>query len=255
MKLISLTTDLGINSPYIGVAKAKLYSQVNEARIIDHSHAIESGDINEASLLLKMLIGHCPAGTVHVLAVDFEDRLNHPQIILGQGFGQYFISYNSGILSLLLSEAQSFRILGTYFGDHNNMISTLATIIPQIGNKSFEDSLPIIQLEELIVKRIAQSVMFDGRLTGIVSHVDDHGNLYTNIHKDDLERFAAGSKFQLVLSRHESLNRIHEHAGQVDPGDTVAYFSELGTIVIAVYRGNASKLLGIKKGGHLFVEK
>jgi len=254
LKLISLTTDFGNDSPYISVAKAKLLSQVDDIELIDHSHGVEVGDINEAALLIKMLTGHCPSGTIHIIAIDFDQRNRRPEILLGTGFGQYFISYNSGILSLLLSEAQTFKILGKYSGDHNNLIATLAPILGNIGNPEFENSLQNIEPDKLLVKRSLKSVISDGRLTGNVVYVDGRGSLYTNIHKDDVEKFAKNGNFQIVLSRHESLDRIHEHPGQVEPGSTVAYFSDLGSLVIAVHRGNASQLLGIKKAGNMFIE-
>jgi S-adenosylmethionine hydrolase len=92
-------------------------------------------------------------------------------------------------------------------------------------------------------------------LKGNVIHVDGRGNLYTNIHLNDIEAFSLGKRFRIVLSRHEHINKMVTHAGEVEPGDTACFISDQNLLTICVNRGNASRLLGLEKGSHVLLEK
>lgn len=254
MDIISITSDLGVNSPSIGIAKARLWSVLPTRRIVDLSHSVEPSDINESHFLLKMLIGHCAPGTLHIVAVDFTDRKSHPEILFAEGFGQYFIGYNTGLFPMLLSEEQSFFKLGEYSDDHSNMIPSIAPVIKDLSDEAFRKSLQPIPKEDLVVKRALKPVLTDGKLTGTVIYVDDHGTLFTNIRMDDLKEIKGHTSIQIILSRHESIDTLSKHPGEVQPGEVAGYYCDAGTLAISVNQGNASKLLGIKKGNHIIVE-
>lgn len=255
LAIISLISDFGNDSPYIGVAKAKLHDALPSYPVIDHSHEVESGDLSQAAFLIQMLRGHCSPGSIHILAVETEDRLRHPQILLGSGFGQFFISYNHGLLSLILSEEQSFLNLGSYTGDHFNMIGTIAPNLAMLSNPDFLNSLQPVSKSDFIVKRALLPALSDNTLIGHVVHTDRNGNLFTNISKDDLARFAGSANVRIILSRHEYVDRMVEHSAHVEPGETACYFSEIGMLVIAIPRGHAGQLLGIRKHGTILIEK
>ncbi len=223
-------------------------------RIVDLSHSVEPSDINESHFLLKMLIGHCAPGTLHIVAVDFSERQSHPEILFAEGFGQYFIGYNTGLFPMLLSEEQSFFELGKYKDEHANLIPSIAPVIKDLSQESFRNSLQPVPKENVVIKRALKPVITDGKLTGTVIYVDDHGTLYTNIRMDDLQGIKGNSSIQIVLSRHETIDQLSKHPGEVPPGEVAGYYCDAGTLAISVNRGNASKLLGIKKGSNILVE-
>lgn len=223
--------------------------------IIDHSHEVESGDLNQAAFLIRMLRGHCPPGSIHLLAVDAEDRLRNPEILLGLGFGQFFITYNHGLLSLILSEEQTLFNMGSYTGDHFNMIGTIASNLPMLVADQYRNSLSTLSRSERVLKHGLSPAISENTLVGHVLHIDRNGNLFTNISRDDLLRFSGGSPVRIILSRHEFVDRMVEHSAQVEPGETACYFSEIGMLVVAMARGNAGQLLGIRKHGNILIEK
>jgi S-adenosylmethionine hydrolase len=68
--VITLTTDFGLNDPFVGVMKGAILSISPEANIIDLSHGIASHDIREAAFTVGMNYKFFPERTVHVVVVD-----------------------------------------------------------------------------------------------------------------------------------------------------------------------------------------
>ena len=67
---IVLTTDFGLEDPYVGVMKGVIYGINPEARIIDHSHYVEPQNIAHGSMLLSTSYNYFPDHTIHISVVD-----------------------------------------------------------------------------------------------------------------------------------------------------------------------------------------
>ncbi len=68
--IITLTTDFGADSGYVGQVKGVLLGKAPAARLVDLSHAIPAFDIASAALLLEDCVGAFPESTVHLAVVD-----------------------------------------------------------------------------------------------------------------------------------------------------------------------------------------
>src|SRR5258708_30019020 len=68
--LITLTTDFGLESPYVAAMKGALLSVNHSVRLIDLSHQIPAQDIRYAAFFLASSVPYYPAGTLHVVVVD-----------------------------------------------------------------------------------------------------------------------------------------------------------------------------------------
>ena len=53
MSLVSLTTDFGDIDNYAALLKARIYTHMPDARIIDISHHVQPFDITEAAYILE----------------------------------------------------------------------------------------------------------------------------------------------------------------------------------------------------------
>ena len=68
--VITLTTDFGLDDPYVGIMKGVILNIVPDAQIVDIAHNIEPQNITQAALILKAAYPWFPRKTVHLVVVD-----------------------------------------------------------------------------------------------------------------------------------------------------------------------------------------
>src|SRR5262245_21311786 len=68
--IITLTTDFGLGSRYVGAMKGVILSLTPHANIVDLSHGVPPRDIRAGAIVLAETARWFPAGTIHVAVVD-----------------------------------------------------------------------------------------------------------------------------------------------------------------------------------------
>src|SRR5579884_3379024 len=68
--IVTLTTDFGLEDPFVGVMKGRILGRFPAARLIDVTHAIPPQRPAEAGFWLARCFEYFPPGTVHVAVVD-----------------------------------------------------------------------------------------------------------------------------------------------------------------------------------------
>ena len=68
--VITLTTDFGLDDPFVGIMKGVILNIVPDAQIIDITHNIEPQNITQAALILNATYPWFPRKTVNVVVVD-----------------------------------------------------------------------------------------------------------------------------------------------------------------------------------------
>src|SRR5436190_11255426 len=68
--IITLTTDFGLGSRYIGAMKGVILSINPHAQIIDLSHAVPPRNNRAGAIILAETAPWFPSGTIHVAVVD-----------------------------------------------------------------------------------------------------------------------------------------------------------------------------------------
>ena len=63
MAIITLTTDLGTNDSYLSSVKGSIYSQFEDAKIVDITNHIEPFNIQQAAYVLGNCFKDFPLGT------------------------------------------------------------------------------------------------------------------------------------------------------------------------------------------------
>ena len=101
MPIITLTTDLGITDHYVGSVKAAILRQLADAKIVDITHQVPPFNIRHAAFVLRNCYQEFPQGTIHIVGVDAESKLDAPHIAIFAN-NHYFIGAENGIFSLIL---------------------------------------------------------------------------------------------------------------------------------------------------------
>lgn len=255
--MITLLTDFGADSIYATQAKVWLKSRLPEVEVIDISHQIRSCDLNEAAYVLELMIGSFPDQTVHIVAVDFDNRHEYTEIIHFEWKSQHILTYNSGFASLFLKGNISPPIheVTQYKGGH------LTSVSRGIGQHAIDlhqapqNDKNYRIADKANIKTPLHPVSNKDNLHGHVMYFDANGTAYTNISQGDFEQFTGNDGFGIVLSRHERITSLSDELQYREGGSTVCYFNAAGYLTISIHRGKAKNMYGLKKGQTIIIEK
>jgi S-adenosylmethionine hydrolase len=230
MPIITLTTDLGTNDHYVGVLKGSILSECADATIVDISHEIPPYDILKAAYTLKNSFKHFPKGTIHIIGVNPEISEKALSLAIYHK-GQYFIGADNGVFSLIFEE-QPEKIV-----EIDIMVNPESITFPTKD----------------IFTKAACHLAKGGTLEMI--HIDHYGNIITNIDKTFFKAFGQEREFKIEFRRGDyDITSISQFYSKVPEGEKLALFSSTGMLEIAMNKGNASKLLGMKESDIVRIE-
>ena len=102
--IITLTTDCGTSDGFDATMKAVILSICPDARIIDVTHAIPPGGIEDAAFVLGTAWPQFPPGTIHICVVDPGVGTGRASILIRSG-DSTFVGPDNGVLSPALPDA------------------------------------------------------------------------------------------------------------------------------------------------------
>ena len=110
MAIITLTTDFGYKDHFVGAIKGTIYNELEDAKIVDISHAISPFNIQECAYILKNSYQAFPKGTIHIVGVDAERTVENQHLAVYVD-GHYFILANNGVCSLITAEIKPDKVV------------------------------------------------------------------------------------------------------------------------------------------------
>lgn len=244
--VLTLTTDFGEASPYVGAMKGVILSLNPTARILDLSHRIPPQDVRHAAFFLQAALPYFPAGVIHVVVVDpgvgTERALLYVEVN-----GQRLLAPDNGCWTGLartasrppavfrLTEPRYWRtpVSATFHG--RDILAPVAAHL-SLGVAPAALGVPVAQWVRLEGR---PPVLQPDSAAGEVIFVDEFGNLITNIPGDALAAWAARRVHVWVGDRGEVVRPVQTYA-EAEPGTVVALVSSTGTLEVAVTRGNAA---------------
>ena len=247
MPIITLTTDFGSQSHFVAELKGKISKILPQTTVIDITHSIAPFQLIETAFILKNSIFHFPENTIHAVGVDSSLAV-HKALIIAKNNNQFIIADDNGIIPLFFSETifTYHRIVfsdNDYFSFKNSFPHFLLQLIENGYNLDKMDGH-----QENIKQLVLQKPVLKENLISLdIIYIDSFGNAYTNLTKSFFEDSVGKRQFNLSLSRVESVDKIHKSYTDVPEGEKVCFFDENGYMIIAINRGRANQLLGLKR--------
>lgn len=251
MALLTFTSDFGYEDHYVASVKAAIYKVNPSLQIVDISHAIKRFDIEHGAFVLSNVFRDFPEGTVHLIGIDDSGHLNKPCIAfkLEQHF---FVSSDCGIIGLLSDNQPEYvvELPEMEQGSHTFLSKkVLAKISAQMASGVEATSLGRFTREyhSLLPRRGKASKK---QIAGHVIRVDNYGNLITNISGADyrnIQKINGDAPFEVVCGA-ERFRKIQHNYGEVAPGECFVIFNDQDKLEVGINKGNASQLLGVKRG-------
>jgi S-adenosylmethionine hydrolase len=253
-RILTLTTDFGLRDAYAAAMKGTILSINPSLRMVDITHQIHPQDIMEAAFVLRAAAPCFPPGTVHLVVVDPGVGTERTPVAVAHG-GQFFVGPDNGLFSLVLDGTLPEAVVAL---DHPAYWRTPAPSTTFHGRDIFAPVAAHLaagrSLAELGSERTALTPLHwalpiadDQGIQGWVVHVDHYGNCITNITATLFDERRRGRPMKCFAGS-ALLAEVRPTYASVAVGEPLALFGSTGFLEIAVHAGNASELLGIRKG-------
>lgn len=257
MPIITLTSDLGLKDYYVASIKGAIFSQQADATIIDISHEIPPFDYSKAAFIIRNCYKDFPAGTVHIIGVNAETDIDIPHVAIFEN-GHYFIGADNGLFSLIFDKTPEKIVELNITQETDNVtFPTRDVFVKAACHIARGGTLELIgkTKDTIESKSLFRAISENNSIRGMVSYIDHYGNLLSNISESMFRTFGRGRKFVIYLRNSSyEITEITNAYNSVTEGEKVAMFSSTGFIEIAVNKGNASKLFGVKESDLIRIE-
>lgn len=254
MAIITLTTDFGVDDPYVAVMKGVILSINPDANIVDICHTVKPQDIAQAAFILSTTYRYYPKGAIHIAVVDPGVGTKRQTVLLITHHG-FFIGPDNGVLSYVVEESlpnvESIALtnnrywlspLSSTFHGRDVFAPVAAHLSKGVSPGDFGDAIPSIATIFIPRPKVGE----DGVLKGRVIHIDRFGNLITDIRDPDLP----DGRLFVEVGGHiiDDLSPSYEEGE-----DLLAVMGSESRLEISVKNGSAAKFLKSKVGDEVKV--
>lgn len=243
MAIITLLTDSGESDHYVAAIKARILSLDPGICIIDISHRVPPCDIANAAFLLRSVFRDFPKKTVHLIGVHATGNRGDVPLLL-QLEDHFFLCIDNGLAGLLSDKAHQELIelnagAETTFPERDIFAPAAVKLTQGVPVASL--GKPIPSFKRMIDRQVKATKK---QISGHVIHVDNYGNLITNIPKEAFDVLSRGKAYTVQFGG-EKFRRIHTQYNQADEGECFLLFNSLGLMEIGICKGHAAELLGL----------
>lgn len=262
-RLITLTTDFGGGSYYVGQMKGAIFLRNPDAQVIDLSHDMVPHDVRSAAYWIHRATRLFPADTIHVVVID-PGVGTRRDLVYCQTKARTFLAPDNGVLSgavrhdgieriVRLSNTQLFHadVSQTFHG--RDILAPVAAKL-SLGASPLMLGERLERLQEIALPRPAVG---EDRIQGEVVFIDRFGNLISNIAREDVRRLMGSSNERArvrVRSRGREIMGLSETYGDQPSDSLVTIFDSDGFLEIAVVNGNAAQNLSAAIGEPVTVD-
>jgi S-adenosyl-L-methionine hydrolase (adenosine-forming) len=258
MGTIALITDYGNNDWFAGEMKGAILRVAPGAAIVDISHNIPAGDIQDAAFALLACYRSFPAGTIFCAVVD-PGVGSERTAVAARTPSFFFVGPDNGLLSWALTKEKTFSV---------RQIKNEALLPPSVSNTfhgrdvfgpvaahlsvgcDFETIGPV---QPSIVELPWPALDHDKKyLLGSIIHIDRFGNAISSIDSDSLRLLSRPPRKVLIVKYGTELPLL-SYFQQVPTGQGLAYIGSGGYLEIAINNANAAAIFGLHVGDKIEV--
>ncbi|MBI5858685.1 MAG: SAM-dependent chlorinase/fluorinase [Sphingobacteriales bacterium] len=248
MPLLTLTSDIGSPDYLAGAIKAQLLQINPEFQIIDISHNIPPFNYPQAAYVCRSAIKNFPEYSYHLILVNLFEK-KPEQLLLAFHNNQYLLCADNGLLTMILEETPEIMIGIPLEKTAVKNTTYITSVMGNAVNKLVKgDSIKNIGIPDVkyIEKRHLRPVLDSNSIEGQIIFIDSFENVIVNITHEQFEEQRKGRSFRIVFKRDEVIDRISETYADVAEGEKLALFNSAGYLEIAINKGNAAGLFGLK---------
>ena len=236
MNLVTFISDWTLQEPYVGMFKGQLLSQFGHLPMVDITHSVEIGNVNQTAFLLRSSYRSFPEGTVHFVLTGASPYLMAQPVVLALN-GHFFIGEDTGAFSLL-SYGISGGVARQYSGKEGDFLQKMILLAKSCFDGSWLEHTVDYEIQPRI-PFTATYIESKNMISGHIIYIDAYSNVLTNIPVSLFEEKVHDGRF---TARIDTLTITHLHRSY--ESDTEPYFipNSLGVMEIATFKSRVSIL-------------
>ncbi|UCE96994.1 MAG: SAM-dependent chlorinase/fluorinase [Candidatus Bathyarchaeota archaeon] len=260
--MLTLLTDFGLKDPYVAEMKAVILNKCPTARIVDISHKIPKFDIHMGAFVLASAASFFPRGTVHLAVVDPGVGTKRRPIIL-ETKHSFFVGPDNGMLMLAalkeglqhayVIENPQFMLpkVSRTFHGRDIFAPAAAYLAKGCAASGFGKEIKDYEMPDFTKPSCERNMV-----NGEVLHIDDFGNIITNISLKALKELAIhkGDFLKVKISEATTTSRYCEAYGDVSLGETLVILGSHNFLEISVNEGSAAMRFNAKRGDSVNIQ-
>jgi S-adenosyl-L-methionine hydrolase (adenosine-forming) len=260
-RLVTLTTDFGLNDHFVGAMKGVILSINPQAQIVDICNAVNSFDVLDGALSIAQAASYFPSDTLHVVIVD-PGVGSQRRPILVTNEKHVFLAPDNGVLSLVYERSERLSVrhvtaehyflqpVSQTFHGRDVFAACAGWLSKGVETSKFGD-----EITDYIRFAAPKPKPIDEKsFKGVVLKTDKFGNLITNITPKDIPQLfeEAPPAFKLVIGKAE-VTKIKNAYAQATPGELFGILGSMGYLEISANRAAASRVAGADRGSDVTV--
>ena len=281
--LITLTTDFGLDDPFVGIMKGVILNIEPDARIIDITHNIEPQNILQAARVLNATYPWYPRKTIHIVVVDpdvggpessknsiAKKKTSHSnksvlslitegrgpvgkRPILIQSQFQTFIGPDNGVLTPALGSKSKVYELNNQKYFLKNISNTFhgRDLFAPVGAWIASGIPPSKMGPRLLTPtqlNMPEATQKNQWIEGEIIYIDHFGNATTNISLELIEKTYSSTDTIEISAGKEKINGLVTGYYQVSLGQPGAILNSWNQLEIFYRENSAEKKLKLKLG-------
>jgi S-adenosylmethionine hydrolase len=246
MGCITLLTDFGLQDATVASVKGRLMQLAPGCPMIDISHLTEPFHLQQAAYILNAAYKDFPQGTCHLILFDIFSE-EHPKLVLCEKDGHYFLAPDNGIISLTLGKDVASWLC--YEMQHEDYFKDWVMNAGKIVNALQATTAEKLNLQPYKLQNAPmhwEPNFSNNVLECQIIHIDRFENVIINITQEQFETLRNGRTFRIRFMRDEEITEMASHYYDVREGEKLCRFNSTGYMEIAINRGKAASLFGLK---------
>ncbi len=255
-RVVTFTTDFGLDDPFVGIMHGVVLSIHPETRIVDICHAIPSFDVLDAAWTIAQAYRFFPRRTVHVIVVDpGVGSARRP--ILAETDDYIFVAPDNGVLSLIEAREPKLTVrhitadryflqpVSQTFHGRDIFSPVAAWLSKGVAPAEFGPEVSDhVRLPLPAVERVGET-----SLRGVVLKVDKFGNLITNLSEQEAPALFATipPRVKLLIAGH-TITRVCRSYADGGDDDFFGILGSSGYLEIAARQASAAEKLAAGVG-------
>jgi S-adenosylmethionine hydrolase len=261
--IITLLTDFGLRDSYVAEMKAVILSICPEVNIIDISHEVRKYDVRMGAYLLARASRYFPKGTIHVAIVDPGVGSERRAIIV-ESERAFYIGPDNGILIMaaemdgiknvyqITNKKYMLQTISRTFHGRDIFSPTAAHLARGVPPSEFGP-----EIKDPIKPSYTKPKTTNKTIEGEVIHIDDFGNIITNITTKNLQEIGIteGETINVKIGEKTMKLKLCKSYAEVPQNQPLTIIGSGETLEISINQGNAANMLQVNIGGKIIVWK
>jgi S-adenosylmethionine hydrolase len=264
--VITFLTDYGLQDDFVGTCHGVIKRIAPEAEIIDITHGIPPQRVLQGALVLRNTLPYMPTG-VHLAVVDPGVGAGRRPLALRDAEGRLYVGPDNGLLlpaadhfggvqeaHELANPEYALQPVSRTF--HGRDLFAPAAAHLALGLDLGELGPPVAA-DTLARLDIPEAVIGEGRAETVALYIDRYGNVQLNVDREDIDavEISPGTRVELECWGERYYAVAARAFADARPGDILLYEDSYRNIAIAINRGSAAEMLGVRAGDRILLRR